>query len=122
MRSLLVAAALLPVLAPTPLRRGPHPSPAPGAVLTSFPEEVSAWHGFPDGKHDVLHKASHLVVKGPDGKWVDGVVTAGEKVQFRADQAAALPEGEYKATAWGRWTSGEEEPPYSWSFTVRRDK
>ncbi|MGH7150696.1 MAG: hypothetical protein ACREIU_08365 [Planctomycetota bacterium] len=122
MRSLFAAAALLALLAPSPLRRGPHPSPAPGAVLASFPAEVSAWHGNPDGKHDVLHKASHLVVKGPDGKWVDGAVSVGEKVLFRADRTAGLPDGEYSATAWGRWTSGVEEPPYSWSFTLRGGK
>ncbi|HET6205144.1 MAG TPA: hypothetical protein VFI25_20310 [Planctomycetota bacterium] len=118
----LALVALLPCLAPAPLRRGPHPTPAPGAVLASFPEEISAWHGHPDGKHDTLHKASHLVVKGPDGKWVDGTVSVGEKVFFRADRPADLAEGEYGATVWGRWTSGEEEHPFAWSFTLRRAK
>jgi len=116
------AFALLALLPSAPVRRGPHPSPEPGAVLGSFPEAVSAWHGNPDGLHDVLHKASHLVVKGPDKKWVDGTVTVSEKVSFKADRAAELGEGEYKATAWGRWTSGVEEEPYTWTFTVKRPR
>ncbi len=118
----LAATLLIGLLVPTPLRRGPHPSPEPGAVLASFPAEVSAWHGHLDGAHDALHKASHLVVKGPDGKWVDGTVGVGEKAFFRADRPADLVDGEYKATAWGRWTSGVEEYPYSWSFTIKRGK
>jgi hypothetical protein len=124
MKTLAIATvlALLAPLPPAPAPRGPHPSPEPGAVLSVFPESVSAWHGVADGKHDKLHRASHLVVKGPDGKWVDGDVRVGEKVSFEATQREALFEGEYAATAWGRWTSGVEESPYTWKFSVRRGK
>jgi len=121
---LLLAATLLPLLLPfpPPLRRGPHPDPPPGAVLAGFPEKVSAWHGVEDGVHDKLHRASHLVVKGPDGKWVDGDVRVAEKAVFEATDRNALPEGKYEARAWGRWVSGAEEPPYAWSFSVKRKK
>lgn len=98
---------------------GPHPFPAPGAIVDAFPAEVHCWHGRGTPETD-LHKASHTCVQGPDGKWLDGTVHVGEHAAFLADHPDRLPDGEYTASSVARWRDGGEEHPYVWTFTVRK--
>ena len=118
--SLIVAASLSAIARPAPL--GPHPVPAPGAVLEAFPEKVHAWHSIQAKEEAVidLHRASHIVVKGPDGLWVDGIVHVGNHVSFLADHPDRLGNGTYKVSTVARWADGGADDSFSWEFSVEK--
>lgn len=116
---LFVIGSLISFVGPAPL--GPHPVPAPGAVLDAFPEEVYAWHnrdGEEGGPEADLHSASHIAVRGPDNLWLDGTVHVGDHVTFLADHPARLAEGIYKVWSVARWADGAATDDFQWEFTV----
>ena len=122
--SLIILASAFAIAKPTPL--GPHPFPAPGAVVEEFPENVHCWHnrGGADGDNpsEDLHAASHIVVKGPDGLWLDGTVHVGQHVGFLADHPARLPDGTYKVWSVARWADGAATDEFGWEFSVKKGK
>ena len=115
---ILIGAAAASFASPAVL--GPHPHPKPGAVLDAFPEKVHAWHSRGEGIE--VHTASHIWLKGPDGKWLDGTVHVGEHVTFLAKYPGTLPEGTYKVWSIARWSDGLEEHVYNWEFSVKREE
>ena len=93
----------------------------PGAVVSEFPAIVHAWHARDDDDPSTdLHKSSHIFVKGPDGKWLDGSVHVGEVVGFLADYPERLSDGSYHVWSTAHWKDGLREHEYDWEFTLTR--
>lgn len=118
-----VPAGPMPAAMAVPALLGPHPVPAPGAVLEEFPAKVHAWHGRgmdKEGNEVLLHKSSHIFLVGPDGNWVDGIVHVGEAVDFYADFPSKLAPGKYTARTTAHWSDGLSESEYEWSFTLKK--
>ena len=107
--------------APAKAPLGPHPYPMPGAVVEEFPLMVHAWHAFDRGNPEAdLHSSSHIYLKGPDGKWVDGTVHVGEVVGIIAEYPERLPEGEYSVWSNAHWKTGDREHGFDWTFTFKK--
>lgn len=117
-----VPTAPIPTVMVAPTLLGPHPHPDPGSVLEEFPAKVHAWHSI-QAKEEAridLHRASHIVVKGPDGLWVDGIVHVGNHVSFLADHPDRLAIGTYKVSTVARWADGGADDSFSWEFSVEK--
>ncbi len=105
-----------------PVVLGPDAYPTAGAVLDAFPDRVYAWHnrnGETGKPITDLHKSSHMMLKGPDGLWLDGTVHVGDRVYFIPDFPERLGKGIYKVSTTANWMDGIGGEEYSWEFTVK---